>query len=595
MKRFKQFLHTSGDVFKLYWEIAPRLTSGYLITQVILQLQGIVTAYLISIFIDQTLKIITITRDIKQIIPIVIGIGLSFLIFDILSIFNNYFGSVLGAIDIAKIRLKQTDFMVKLGISQMENPELTNKSTRFTEVYNSMNQHLSLLVDLISTLVSSFAYACVVFLFAPIVVLAILVLFILKFLNNGRFINKIWKLNLENTEERRSAWSSIGYLGDPANLKEVLLAGGVDILRNKFLQFTDWYNMLYTKIRTRWAIYENIQVIGDAVIFTGGIFLLVQKAMIGAMSIGGITFYLRSLGSFSDQLSSLSYRISRAMDSGVRLKDALELFELYKPEVDGEKTLESNEKSLTIQIKNISFTYPNGKIPVIKDLNLTFKPGEKVAIVGENGAGKTTLVKLITRIYRPQIGEVTLNKININELKKVSLYKKFGVLFQDFNSYGNLTVTENIQIGKTSKKISKELIEKALIKADAINFVKEYPNFLDQILSERYKGGIRPSGGQWQKIAIARLFYRNAPILILDEPTASIDAVSEAKIFDNVYKFMKGKTVIIISHRFSTVRNADRILVLDKGKIIEEGTHDELMKMEGKYAHAFALQAKGYK
>ena len=128
-----------------------------------------------------------------------------------------------------------------------------------------------------------------------------------------------------------------------------------------------------------------------------------------------------------------------------------------------------------------------------------------------------------------------------------------------------------------------------------MNFVGSYPRFLDQILSERYKGGIRPSGGQWQKIALARLFYRNAPILILDEPTASIDAVSEAKIFDNVYKFMKGKTVIIISHRFSTVRNADRILVLDKGRIVEEGNHDSLMKQKGKYYRAFSLQAKGYK
>ncbi len=595
MKRFRQFLHTSLDVFRLYWEIAPGLTSGYLITQVILQLQGIVTAYMISIFIDQTLRVVTITKDIRQIIPIVIIIGLSFLIFDVFSILNNYFGSILAAIDIAKIRLKQTDFMVKLGISQMENPELTNKSTRFNEVYNSMNQHLALLVDLISTVVSSFAYAFAVFSFAPIIVLAILVLFVVKFLNNGRFINKIWKLNLENTEERRSAWSSIGYLGDPVDLKEILLAGGVNLLRNKFLRFTNWYNEIYTKIRTKWAIYENIQVIGDAVLFTGGIFLLVQKAIIGAMSIGGITFYLRSLGSFSDQLSSLSYRISRAMDSGIRLKDALELFELYKPEKDGNIVLKTNGEPPTIEVNNLSFTYPNTKNPVIQNLNLTFKPGEKVAIVGENGAGKTTLVKLLTRTYRPQIGEVTLNNININEFKKESLYKKFGVLFQDFNSYSNLTVSENIQIGKSSRKLKKDLIEKALIKADAMNFVKKYPKYLNQILSERYKGGIRPSGGQWQKIAIARLFYRNAPILILDEPTASIDAVSESKIFDNVYKFMKGKTVIIISHRFSTVRNADRILVLDKGKIIEEGNHEELMKKDGKYAHAFKLQAKGYK
>lgn len=283
------------------------------------------------------------------------------------------------------------------------------------------------------------------------------------------------------------------------------------------------------------------------------------------------------------------------MNQVIRLQDALELFELYKPEEDGNGTLElGDSKPPVIEIKNLFFTYPNGEIPVIRDLNLIFKPGEKVAIVGENGAGKTTLVKLLIRIYRPQLGEVTLNDINVNELKKDSLYKKFGVLFQDFNSYGNLTVAENVHIGNSSKRQEKDLIEKALVKADAMDFVKKYPNYLEQVLSERYKGGIRPSGGQWQKIAIARLFYRNAPILILDEPTASIDAISESKIFDNVYKFMKGKTVIIISHRFSTVRNADRILVLDKGRIIEEGTHEELMKKDGKYAHAFRLQAKGY-
>ncbi len=594
MKRFKQFLHTSGDVFRLYWEIAPFLTLGVLITQIILQLQGLITAYIVGVFIDQVLKVITVTKDIKQIIPIVFVIGTSFLIFDVINILNNYFSSILSTLDVAKIRLKQVDFMVSLGISQMENSELTNKSTRFTEVYNSMNQHLSLLVDLISTTVSGFVYGMAIFSFAPIIVLAVLILFAVKFLNNGRFINKIWKLNLENTEERRNAWTSINYLGDPASLKEILLSDGIGLLRSKFVKFIDWYNLSYGEIRFRWAIFENLQVIGDATVFTWGIFLLVEKAMTGIISVGGLTFYLRSLGSFSDLLSTLSYRVSRAMDSGMRLKDALELFEIYKPETDGEVNLEADKKPLAIEIKNITFTYPNGKNPVIADLNLTFKPGEKVAIVGENGAGKTTLVKLITRIYRPQVGEVTLNDININELKKESLYKKFGVLFQDFNSYGNLTVAENIQIGKTSRKADKELVEKALIKADAMNFVKEYPNFMDQILSERYKGGIRPSGGQWQKIAIARLFYRNAPILILDEPTASIDAVSEAKIFDNVYKFMKGKTVIIISHRFSTVRNADRILVLDKGKIIEEGTHDQLMKMDGKYAHAFKLQAKGY-
>lgn len=594
MKRFKEFLHTSLDVFRLYWEIAPWLTTGYLVTQIVSQLQGIVTAYLFGLFVDQTLRVITVTKDVRQIVPVIGALGVSFLVFDIVSILNSYFGSVISAVDGLAIRLKQTDFMVKLGISQMEDPDLTNKSTRFTEVYGSMNQYLALLVGLISSIVSTIAYGVAVFSFAPIIVFAVLLFFVVKFLNNGRFINRIWRLNLDHTEERRSASQSIGYLGDPASLKEVLLADGTDLLRSRFVRFMDWYKVAYIKIRRRWAVFENLQVLGDAIIFSLGIFFLIGKAIKGSMSIGGVTFYLRSLGSFSDQMSALSYRISQAIDSSIRLKDALELFELYQPEGDGEKKLEVMKDPPSISIKNLSFTYPNGKNPVIKDLNLSFSPGEKVAIVGENGAGKTTIVKLLTRIYKPQIGEVTLNDLNINDLKKESLYKKFGVLFQDFNSYSNLSVTENIQIGKSNRKMEKDLIEKALIKADAMSFVKAYPKFLDQILSERYKGGIRPSGGQWQKIAIARLFYRNAPILILDEPTASIDAVSEAKIFDNVYKFMKGKTVIIISHRFSTVRNADRILVLDKGRIIEEGTHEKLMKMNGKYAHAFNLQAKGY-
>ncbi|HET7098787.1 MAG TPA: ABC transporter ATP-binding protein [Patescibacteria group bacterium] len=594
MKRFKQFVHTTRDVFKLYWEIAPFLTLGVLITQVISQLQGITTAYLVSLFIDKTLNAISTTKNVDQVLPTIIALGSSFLIFDLVGILNNYFSNILTTIDISKIRLKQIDFMIKLGIPQMENPDLTNKSTRFNEVYGSMNQHLSLLVDIISTVVSTFAYGIVVFSFAPIIVFAVLTLFIIKFINNGRFIYKIWKLYLEKTEERRNAWSSVSYLGDPANLKEIILTNGVNLLRRKFVEFTDWYNNSYTKLRKTWAFFESLQVFSDASVFTWGMFLLVKKAIEGTVSIGGVTFYLRSLGSFTDQLSSLSYRISRAIDSGNRLNDALEIFELYKPEADGVKMLSSKNEPPLIKAENISFKYPNGKNSVIKSLNIVINPGEKIAIVGENGAGKTTLVKLLTRIYRPQIGKISIDRIELNSVKKDSLYSKFGVLFQDFNTYGNLTVSENIQMGKISKDVDTNLIEKSLIKADAMGFVEKYPKKLDQILSERYKGGIRPSGGQWQKIAIARFFYRNAPILILDEPTASIDAVSEAEIFNNIYKFMTGKTVIIISHRFSTVRNADRILVLDKGRIIEEGSHEELLKLDGKYAHMYGLQAKGY-
>jgi ATP-binding cassette subfamily B protein len=594
MKSLKTFLHTTKDIFRIYWEIAPFLTLGVLITQILLSFQGLVNAYIFGLFIDNILKIISGSKDLKTIIPLIIAYCLINLALDVIGVLNNYFSSILSSMDAASLRLKQTDLMISFGISQMENPELTNKSTRFNEVYQSMFQHLTLLIGLITLIISTIVYGVVVYQFAPIVVFAVTGFFIAKYLNNGRFINRAWRLQLEYTEERRNAWTSAGYLSDPASLKEIILSNGVSLLRNKFFNFTNWNKTAYQEIRTRWAIYEVFHSFIDVVIFGFGFFFLIQKAIDGAATIGAFTFYLRSLGSFADQFNSLSYRIARTVESSIRLQDALELFEIYKPEEDGEYTLNRSKLPPAINIKNVSFTYPNGKHPVIKNLSIQIKPGEKIAIVGENGAGKTTLVKLLTRIYRANTGEISYDDINLNNIKKKSLYEKLGVLFQDFNTYGNLTVSENIQIGKFSKKFDIEKVKMALIKADALNFVNKYPKGLDQVLSERYKGGIRPSGGQWQKIAIARFFYRNAPVLILDEPTASIDAVSEAKIFDNVYKFMKGKTVIIISHRFSTVRNADRILVLDKGKIIEDGSHQELLALNGKYAHAFKLQAKGY-
>lgn len=594
MKNFRQFLHTSRDVFRIYLEIAPTFTIGLLVTQVLIQLQGVINAFIFGVFLDRVINVISGSKDITALFPIVLIYLFVSLVTSVVGVLNNYYNSLLSSVDGARLRLKQIDLMVRLGITSTENAELTNKSTRFSELSGSMDQHLSLVIGLISMIVSAGVYGVAIYSFAPQIILICLVLFVIKYLNNSRYIKKIWQLNRDSTEDRRNAQDSSYDLISPNSLKELILSGGVDFLREKYVKFNDWYINAFGNLRSKWVVWEIIHTISDLIVMGFGIFLLVERTIVGSLSIGVFTFYFRSIISFFDLIDKLTYRIARTIESSIRIQDALELFELYTPEADGNKELEMGGKPPVIEIKNISFTYPNGSNPVIKDINLVFAQGEKVAIVGENGAGKTTLVKLLTRIYRPQDGSVTLNGININDLKKASLYKKFGVLFQDFNSYANLTVTENVQIGKVSRRLEKKLIEKALIKADAMNFVKVYPKYLDQILSERYKGGIRPSGGQWQKIAIARLFYRNAPILILDEPTASIDAVSEAKIFDNVYKFMKGKTVIIISHRFSTVRNADRILVLDKGKIIEEGNHEKLMKMDGKYAHAFKLQAKGY-
>lgn len=261
---------------------------------------------------------------------------------------------------------------------------------------------------------------------------------------------------------------------------------------------------------------------------------------------------------------------------------------------DGAVEFPKLAKGPEIEVKNMSFKYPNTDKMIFNNLSLKIKSGEKVAIVGHNGAGKTTLVKLLCRIYKPTSGEIVVNGRNLTDLKIDSWYQNMGVLFQEFNTYPQLTVRENITIGNPNEPMDEVALHLAAQSADASSFIDEFPAKYDQILSEKFKGGIRPSTGQWQKLAIARFFYRNAPLVIFDEPTASIDAVSEYNIFNKIYDFFKEKTVIIISHRFSTVRNADRIIVLDHGEIIEEGTHDFLMSNNGYYAKAFNLQAKGY-
>ena len=282
-------------------------------------------------------------------------------------------------------------------------------------------------------------------------------------------------------------------------------------------------------------------------------------------------------------------------ERSIRIAEIKEVFEMKPNITDGAVVLPENETPPNITLKNVSFAYPRAETNVIKNLNLEIKPGEKIAIVGENGAGKTTLVRILSRFYKVSEGEILLDSTNINDIKIESWYKNLGVLFQDYNTYSPLTLKENIHLGNAHEKLDEERMIEAANKANVNSFLANFKNGYDQVLSEKFKGGTRPSTGQWQKIAIARFFYRNSPVVIFDEPTASIDAVSESEIFGQIYDFFKGKTVIIISHRFSTVRNADKIYVLDKGEIIESGSHDELMARKGKYHHAFTIQAEGYR
>ena len=246
-----------------------------------------------------------------------------------------------------------------------------------------------------------------------------------------------------------------------------------------------------------------------------------------------------------------------------------------------------------IEFKDVSFKYPGTTRYVLKNFNLTINPGEKIALVGENGAGKTTIIKLLLRFHDVSSGEVLINGVNLKDINLEEWHKYIGALFQDFIKY-QFTFKENVYLGDLTKSNQEKWLKQAITKSGADKFLNTLPNGIDQVVGKMFDGGIDLSGGQWQKLALSRAFFRDAPILILDEPTSAIDAKAEYEIFQNVQSLQKDKTVVIISHRFSTVRHADRILVLSEGKIIEAGNHSELMKLKGLYAELFEIQAQGY-
>ena len=242
----------------------------------------------------------------------------------------------------------------------------------------------------------------------------------------------------------------------------------------------------------------------------------------------------------------------------------------------------------------MSFTYPGQKVPALDRVSLDLRPGEKLALVGENGSGKTTLIKLLTRLYVPTAGRVLLDGRDLNEWELDSLRQRIGVIFQDFVRY-QLKVGENIGVGDVAHFDARVQQVVAAEKGMAHPFIDEMDKGYDTQLGRWFKDGRELSGGQWQKIALSRAFMRKqADILVLDEPTSAMDAEAEAKIFDHFREVTQKQMAILISHRFSTVRMADQIVVLEKGKIIERGSHEELMQSNGKYAHLFAIQAKGY-
>src|SRR5579859_3371694 len=325
--------------------------------------------------------------------------------------------------------------------------------------------------------------------------------------------------------------------------------------------------------------------------------LMTREALAGSIAVGGLLLAFNTYTRFYQTVNGYIESISFTEEAARYAARWFELFDL-QPKITSKKNAYrfSFTEPPQIEFRDVSFRYPgetSANPLVLQHLSFTIKPGEKIAIVGVNGSGKTTLIKLLCRVYDPTEGAIYVNGMDIRDILLEDLQQAIGILFQDFPVY-NLTIRESIGVGRITENVHEERMKRAAQYSGADEFIAEFPSAYDQLIWKEFKDGTDLSKGQHQRLAVARMFYRNAAITILDEPTASIDAVTEEKIFSTLEKNMEGKTVILITHRFSTVKNADKILMLENGKIIEQGSHRELMQLNNKYAELYKMQAKRY-
>ena len=378
--------------------------------------------------------------------------------------------------------------------------------------------------------------------------------------------------------------------------KEIRLYDLSDEFIGRYNGVFDVYYAGIRKLIIKENVWHIITTLLSSVVNCVFFAIIAFKVFNGELQIGDYSLYTGALTSIASTVTSL-IAISATVYEGTLFIDNLISFMNEKPTVVPTRDVpEHIDHSLphSIEFRNVSFAYPGSERKVIKNINLTIRPGETMVLVGLNGAGKTTLLKLLTRLYDPTEGTILLDGKDIREYDVTELYKTFGIIFQDFGKYA-VSVSENISFGDHSKVSDAERIREAAVQANADDYICALPKGYDTPLMRYFEAdGTELSIGQWQKLSIARAFYSNADILILDEPTASLDPIAEQEIFNQFDKLREGKTTIFVSHRLSSATIATKIVVLENGELVEEGSHRELMSKQGKYYTLFSTQAKRY-
>lgn len=495
---------------------------------------------------------------------------------------------------------KLTHIVIKkageIDVASYEDPKFSDLVRRVKEegIWRAMNfieNQIYILQNLLTVVIAAFITGS----FNGWILLLLILGAIPEMITELRYGNDVWGIENTKSEVKRRYWDARSHFEHLPMLIELKLfqntAYFLAIIRDLFSSYLQAEEQNErTRIRRRIiSLVISQATIGIA------LFYFVSSVIHGKIQVGEFLFIFASLSEIRSSLSRAFSSLARQYQWNLFVTDFLSFIDTKPLIIRARKPIAlRGHHTPRIEFRDVSFVYPGTSTEVLRHVSFTIAAGERLAIVGLNGAGKSTIVKLLCRFYDPTSGQILIDG---NDLRRIDLnqwYAQVGALFQDYGHY-HLKVKDAIAIGRSKDKVSNVRVYRAAKVAEADQFIQQWEKTYDQMLGKQFTDGVEPSIGQWQKLALARVFYRNPRVYIFDEPTSSIDPEAEAKIFDRLAAFPRDRTMILISHRFSTVRQADHIIVLAHGRIHEQGSHLELLQKKGTYARLFRLQAKGYR
>ncbi len=581
-------------LFREVWVTSPKLFTYTIIGRLINSITPITILWVGKLIIDEIiLQAGSSQKDFTQLwkyvaFEFVLAIG-SDLISRWVTLTDSLLGDLYANNSSVKIIRKTND----IEISQLEDPSFYDKLEKARMQTNGRVNLLSASLSEAQNLISIVTLVAGLIYFEPWLIVLLVLSIIPAFINEIKFSNLRYSLVNSWTSERREL-DYLRFIGaNDKTAKEIKLFGLIDFIADRFKQLSNQYFLLNKKLAVKRTFMGAMFNLLGVVCYYGAYILIIFRVVSGTITLGELTFLSTAFNRLRNNLQNFFSSFTRITESALYLKDYFDFMDYSVPSDTRETVPLPAEIKEGFVVNNLWFSYPGSDDGVLKGVSFEIKAGEKIAFVGQNGAGKTTLIKLMLRFYEPTQGEILLDGINITRFDKLAYQQMFGVIFQDFFRY-EFTVKENIAVGNINELHNQPRIDEAAALSLASDVVKDLKLGYQQQLGKRFSRGMELSGGQWQKIALARAYMKDAAVLILDEPTSALDARAESEVFERFIGLTKGKTSIIISHRFSTVRMADHIMVLEEGKVLEIGTHEVLMKNNKLYAELFLLQAAGY-